>query len=509
MDAFNKLNSLIKSYKISTITKNGTILYNIADIAKNICDIKSDEKFRRKIYDRIKINQYWYTTMKSAIDLIKQCGKLCAKQFIRDNQTIINKYLESIENNKLKNKSDNESDDEPDNESDNESNNESDNELDNELDDELDDESDNEHEYDIIDLKKSEKLRDTDGNIIEIEVRGERQYNKCFFKVYDVMNGFKMPNLHKTIIRRNNGYKENIHYKYLCVSNKKEEKGGQKVGKKFSSKKKFSKKLFLTYTGLLRVLFVSQNKTVGKFIDWATQTLFAAHLGTHEQKEVLASKILGINANVAKEVFNKTSSTLPAIYWFNIGKVKDLRKEFNIGDEYDDDDIVAKLGETDNLNRRIKEHISTYSKIPSTLLHLKWYNYIDPQYTTKAETDLFHILDKLGYKFDHPKHQELIIYPNIKKEIKVIEEQFTSVSQKYIGHIKDIADKLKDRENELKNRENELKITKLGHDKDLLKKDLLIQQKNSENKILRKDLKLANKKIKKLKRNLKAANKKN
>jgi hypothetical protein len=231
-------------------------------------------------------------------------------------------------------------------------------------------------------------------------------------------------------------------------------------------------------------------------------------------KYKLASKILGVSSVAIKEVFNKTSSTLPVIYWFTIGTVKHLRNEFNISDEYDDDDVVAKIGETDNLKKCMDECINTCDKILNTSLYLKSYNYIDPQYISKAGSNLLSILDKMGYKLYHPKHKEFIIYPNTKKEIKIIEEQFESVSKKYIGHIKDISEKLKNLENELKTTtlQNELKITKLQHSNELLQKELTIlqketekelimQQKETEKKLLEKDLIVANKKIKRMEKN--------
>jgi len=35
----------------------------------------------------------------------------------------------------------------------------------------------------LIQLKKSEKMRDNDGNILEIEVRGTREHNNCFLEL--------------------------------------------------------------------------------------------------------------------------------------------------------------------------------------------------------------------------------------------------------------------------------------------------------------------------------------
>ena len=61
---------------------------------------------------------------------------------------------------------------------------------------------------DIIHLEDNEKFKDTDNNIIEIETRGSRQVDDIYFKVKDVMIGFK-------IDKRSFGYKENEHYNYF------------------------------------------------------------------------------------------------------------------------------------------------------------------------------------------------------------------------------------------------------------------------------------------------------
>jgi hypothetical protein len=56
----------------------------------------------------------------------------------------------------------------------------------------------------ILELNDEEKFKDKDGNILEIEVRGERNCKKCYFKVKDVSDGFKMPNLQELDL--DNGY---------------------------------------------------------------------------------------------------------------------------------------------------------------------------------------------------------------------------------------------------------------------------------------------------------------
>ncbi|EJN40526.1 hypothetical protein lvs_R801 [Acanthamoeba polyphaga lentillevirus] len=223
-------------------------------------------------------------------------------------------------------------------------------------------------------------------------------------------------------------------------------------------------------------MFVSKNDRVSRFIMWATNTLFTAHLGTKEQKNMLSSKLMGITTDIVKEVFNKTSSTLPTLYLFTIGKVKDLRVTLDIGEEYDDECIVAKGGETIDLTRRIDEHTESYGKMPGAKLLLKSYNYIDPQYTSKAETDLFQVLKKMNYIFKHPKYKEIIIYT--KKESDLITKEFSKIARDYTGHIKEISDKLKCFE-------NQYNIMKLEYEKEIANKEKEIMQLEKENSDLK------------------------
>ncbi|AZL89711.1 MUTS family DNA-binding domain protein [Megavirus baoshan] len=489
-----------------------------------------------------------------------------------------------------KSKKDNDSDDE-DNDSDDEDNDSDneDNDSDNENNDDDSEEEDNEITIapGIIKLTKKEKMKDNSGNIIEIEVRGTRDHDNCYFKVYDVARGFGMKQLNNIIIK-SNSYVENIHYRYLYL--------------KKTAGKGYCKKLYLTFVGMEKVincsrsihiqnamsarkwlsqfcvsvkfnglvldsskssvsnigytycitsdkidadkigywkgmkkdlisryktyygdtvkifsvktmypellekkchqhfkkyklshelydksktdeykLFLKENKMTPteqdiyedqQMTEIDVKTLFTAHLGTQDQKNELSSKLMGISANIVKEVFSTTSSTLPTIYLFSIGRVKDLRATLKIDKKYHDDDIVCKGGETIDLTRRINEHNTTYGKLPGAILCLKWHNYIDPQYTSKAETELFMLLDKLGHKMDHPKYNELIIFPKDKKAGNFIIDQFKNVSNKYLGHVKVLVDKIKELENEIselkyKNEINELKYKNIILEKDL------------------------------------------
>jgi hypothetical protein len=103
----------------------------------------------------------------------------------------------------------------------------------------------------VIQLEDHEKFKDNDSNILHIETRcTERKPGCVFFKVNVVSIVFDMPKLQDALIHGNSKYIKNIDYKYFsCVS-------PVKNGTKTSKKIKVENKMFLTYEGMLRVLFV-------------------------------------------------------------------------------------------------------------------------------------------------------------------------------------------------------------------------------------------------------------
>jgi vacuolar-type H+-ATPase subunit I/STV1 len=94
----------------------------------------------------------------------------------------------------------------------------------------------------------------------------------------------------------------------------------------------------------------------------------------------------------------------------------------------------------------------------------------------------------MGYKFDHPKFEELIIFS--KKDSKIITNQYTNIAGKYIGHVKEISDKLKEADNQIKllKKENELNQEKANNE--LMKKENELNQEKAKNELLKKDLEI-------------------
>ena len=320
----------------------------------------------------------------------------------------------------------------------------------------------------LLELDDNEKFRDDHNNIIEIETRGEKKHDNIYFKVKDVSIGFDMPNLYTTLINIASDYEINIHYKYfmcnvLC-----------NLQNQTSKKVSVSKELFLTYEGILRVLFVSKNNKTRQFIKWATETLFTVQMGTAEQKTDLISNILGCPAKVVREVFNADANSLPCVYFFTLGYVKDLRQSMNIDPSFSDDSIVGKYGYTDNLTRRTSEHIKSFGKIINTNLKLKYYTYVDPQYLSKAETDIKHLFESLNVKFKYDTYDELVIAPT--QYSNIVKEKYNHMGKKYSGHVSELITKIKELE--------ELNIQQeLKHKIELQQKELDLQKEQYENKL--------------------------
>ena len=317
----------------------------------------------------------------------------------------------------------------------------------------------------IIELNDNEKFIDNEGNIIEIEVRGEREYDKCYFKVKDIMEGFKLIYLNDSIINKNGQYEEYKHYKYFNLSLAKKIRQNK-------NKKKIKKELFLTYKGLLRVLFASHKNTADKFVDWATKILFTVQMGTNNQKDKLITDIIGATPDTIKTVFNQTTDKISCIYLFYLGKVKDLKKSLRIDDKYyNENDGVYKWGMTQDLDRRTKEHNRNFSKIKNVNLQLILFNYIDPQYLSKAEMKIKKLFKEMELNLKYEKYSELVIVPN--KNIKFVKENYETISSSYIGNFKEMIIKIKekDHEMELLKKSHEIELFKKAHENELLKKD--------------------------------------
>ena len=177
----------------------------------------------------------------------------------------------------------------------------------------------------------------------------------------DVSVGFEMPSLSRNILCFK-AYERGLHYntfKRETTLHSMESKNTNKQSKTI---------LYLTYKGLLRVLFVSRNKHVDKFQDWAEEKLFTIQMGTRDQKVKLGAEVLNTSPRTLKAIFDKHASTFPSIYLMMLGKVRDVRETFGIPADKPDDSTVYKFGFSEDLSRRVIELETEYSKLGIPIL---------------------------------------------------------------------------------------------------------------------------------------------
>ena len=286
----------------------------------------------------------------------------------------------------------------------------------------------------ILILSNNEMFKDSDDNTIEIEVRGEREHNKCFFKAKDISKGFDMLSLIDNIIH-NNGYIEKEHYKFFTITN---------------INNICKKEVFLTYEGMIRLLHVSKSKNAKKFISWTTEKLFTIQLGTIEQKQELSATLLGINPQVIKNVFDRAAHKTPTVYLFNIGSANQNLKT----DIYSDDDILCKYGCTEDISRRTGEHERKFKKEYNTNIFILLYAIIDPQYIYDAETNIKQYFK--SNKLSPDDKSELVVIN--KTNLEQIKQHYKLLQNSYIGRYQEMNNKIIELEKEIVNLNFQLKL---------------------------------------------------
>lgn len=354
---------------------------------------------------------------------------------------------------------------------------------------------------DVIHLKDDEKLRNDKGEIIEIKTRGERQFDKIYFRVKDVMKNLDMDFLNDAILKKTGGYRVDIDYVYFIVKSDNYRRTNKNNTSNNTSDSKITKELYLTYIGILRVLFVSRNNNVNGFIKWAAEKLFTLQMGTNEQKDNLISTIKGVSYEAIQELFSANARTLPCVYLTAFNDVSKLRDVMNIDKKYPDDAIVYKFGLTKSFETRKNGHKSEYKKIDKFIdMKLVMYSYIDPMYVSEAENEIKELLN--DYKIEYDNHNEIVIIPN--NLLKIVKTIYENIGMKYCGHAQVLNKKIEElnklvieHDNKCNMYVKDIENSRLIYEEKIKNKDLIIENMKViyEEKLKNKDLIIDNLKM--------------
>ena len=320
---------------------------------------------------------------------------------------------------------------------------------------------------DVINLDDEEMFRNVDGNLMHVNVVGKREHDQCYFCVKDLMNVFDMKSLDKAIMDERGTYKKDVHYKIFQLTRSL----GYSVGNGISKTQ-----LYLTYQGLIYMANISKNKNVKPYRKWILETLFTVQLGTKEAKRKLAGKLAGISITDIKAMCSTSSSLISCIYLFQIGTVGELRESLDLSDDLDDEDVLYKWGKTQDLGSRTYSHSRTYGED----IRLIYKSFVDKMHLTEAEAEIRAFFASKKYKINTKGHKEVSLITN--KNMKSVKSMYDSISVKYQGRISTMNEELK----EIKN----------VHEKELLRKDLIIAQKDAKIALHQKDMEIMELKLK-------------
>ena len=332
----------------------------------------------------------------------------------------------------------------------------------------------------VLHLDDNEKFHDINGNTLEIMTCGERHEDLIYFDMTDVSKAFELPNLRITLYNKNASYIKGTDYKVFITPKRSVTNcyTTNETSNETSNEKTTNKRVFLTLSGLIRVLHVSRTKNAVHYCKWVTHIVYTHQFGTQDQKEELTANLLGVSAKIIKSVYDTISDQIPCVYLFTLGYVKDLRESMQLSDVYDDNDIVAKYGFTKDLSRRTGEHIKKYSKIANSILRLKYNTFIDPLYLSNAETDIRLFVDSLQMKLDYEKEDEMIVIPQrLERQVK---QEYALIGTKYVGHNSILITKIKELE-------SDLAIEISSFESKIKEKNAELKQKDSEIEIIKRD----------------------
>lgn len=274
----------------------------------------------------------------------------------------------------------------------------------------------------IFILNADQKFRDDNGNVIELETRGTCTFEGILFNVDNVSEAFEFKNLKRIITNDNTTYCNNEHFKICCIKKKRT---------KNTTNNEYITNLFLTYLGLIKVIFCSHGEKTKKFMKWATETLFIHQMGNIEQKRLLASGLLGVSSQVVKEMFKINDAETPCFYLLYIGNAKKL-----LGNGYSDNQMLCKFGHTCDLPRRVSEHQTAFGIEFSVTIELLHFSIVDKQFTSKAED---RVKDYFGSRMVSYKNMvELFVIDT--KDLPSAKQYYDTLQETFIGQFRALND---------------------------------------------------------------------
>ena len=316
----------------------------------------------------------------------------------------------------------------------------------------------------LVHLEDSEKFKDVNGTILEIETCGEKTRNGIYFNVQDVMVAFDIPNLDTALGNPNSSYERGIDFDTFFNR-------GRVIN---DDPLPIKKGLYLTYHGMLRVLFVTRNKKVQHFQSWAEDKLFTIQMGKKEDKIKLGTDILKIDIKTYKSVFDSYADKLPSIYLFSLGKVGALRDTFGIDTTVPDDHTVYKFGCTEDLGKRCVQLGDEYNKLTNVQLKLSVFHMVDTKYKFEAENEIRFLCKSFKKNLKTDGYNELIVLDNT--EHVMVKKYYSKIGSDYAGATAELQKEVLALKDQIRELEHKNDIQREQMEKQMMEKDYMLER---------------------------------
>jgi hypothetical protein len=316
----------------------------------------------------------------------------------------------------------------------------------------------------LLTLEESEKFKDVNGTILEIETCGEKTRGGIYFKVLDVMNAFDIPALDTTILNDFTSYERGKDFDVFFIPTIQVNLQSPPI----------KKGLYLTYHGMLRVLFVTRNKKVQHFQSWAEEKLFTIQMGKKEDKIKLGTEILNINIKTYKSIFDSYADKLPSIYLFSLGKVGALRDTFGIDTTVPDDHTVYKFGCTEDLGKRCVQLGDEYNKLPNVQMKLSVFHMVDTKYKFDAENEIRFLCKSFKKNLKTDGYNELIVLDHTEHDM--IKKYYRKIGSDYAGATAELQKEVLVLKDQIRELEHKNDIQREQMEKKMMEKDYMLER---------------------------------
>jgi prophage antirepressor-like protein len=333
----------------------------------------------------------------------------------------------------------------------------------------------------LLHLDDEEMFKNEDDIPMEIETRGVKTQEGIFFKASDIGKAFDYDNVSLTVLNVGGNYKYETDFKYFKSLD------DPAISHDAINYCVVRKELYLTYDGVLKLLFCSRGNKAIPFRKWASKVLFTLHLGSQENKDVLAAEALNVDVSVVTQLFRKSCRAIPCVYLFEVGTVGEMRPHFNLDGFENDHEKVYKYGRTDDMARRAGEHQKTYGRLKGNTFGLSVFSYIDEKHASKAETKLKHYFDNMNVNVVDQRYNELVVMD--KKKLLTMKELYNDIYIHFSGNNKDLVQQMQEMQlnHQIEIREYANKLLIKEHESTLTRKEFDLERKEFERQLERKE----------------------